>query len=119
MSRAWMPIYWGDFLRDTRHLSKLQRDSYLMLIAHYWTMGELPDDDDQLARITDCTSEQWLADKPVIQRFFHSGWQHKRIDAELRRAAENIARLKAAGAKGGQVAAMNREKARWHGQRLR
>jgi uncharacterized protein YdaU (DUF1376 family) len=114
-----MPMYWGDFLRDTRHLTKWQRDSYMMLIAHYWTTGGLPEDDAQLARITDCTLEQFLADKPVLQAFFHDGWHHKRIEAELWRAIENIARLKEAGRKGGLTASMNREKLRWEKQRLR
>lgn len=119
MSRQWMPMYWGDFLRDTRHLNKLQRDSYMMLIAHHWTTGSLPDDDRQLARITDCTLDEWQADRPVLQAFFHDGWKHKRVEAELRRSADNIARLKAAGQKGGLTASMNREKARWQNQRLR
>ena len=109
MARAWMPIYWGDFLRDTRHLSKWQRDSYMMLIGHYWTSGGLPDNDAQLARITDCTLEEWLADRSTLQAFFSDGWKHKRIEVELRRAVDKIAKAKAAGQKGGQVASMNRE----------
>jgi uncharacterized protein YdaU (DUF1376 family) len=119
MQRAWMPMYWGDFLRDTRHLSKWQRDSYMMLIAHYWTTGALPDDDRQLANITDCTLDEWLADKPTIQKFFFDGWHHKRVEAELRRHAEKIERVKAAGQKGGLVSAMNREKLRWRNQGLK
>jgi uncharacterized protein YdaU (DUF1376 family) len=119
MSRAWMPIYWGDYFRDTRHLTKLQHASYLMLIGHYWTTGGLPDDDRQLAAITLSTLDEWQADKPVLQQFFHDGWKHKRVDEELRKAADNIARLKAAGQKGGLTASMNREKMRWQNSRLR
>ena len=119
MPRAWMPMYWGDFLRDTRHLSKMQRDSYMMLIAHYWTAGSLPDDDVQLARITDCTPEEWQADRPIVQAFFYEGWHHKRIDAELIRTTKKIAQAKEAGQKGGLTASMNREKLRWQTQRLR
>lgn len=119
MQRPWMPMYWGDFLRDTRHLNKLQRDSYMMLLAHYWTTGSLPDDDRQLARITDCTFEEWRADRPLLQAFFHDGWHHKRVDAELLRWRNKVARLRAAGEKGRMVAEMNREKLRWQNQRLR
>jgi uncharacterized protein YdaU (DUF1376 family) len=104
-----MPFYWGDFYRDTRHLSKLQRDSYMCLIGHYWTTGALPDDDQQLARITDCTLEEWQADRSVLQALFHDGWKHKRIEAELRRQADKIAKAREHGQKGGQVAALNRE----------
>jgi uncharacterized protein YdaU (DUF1376 family) len=119
MQRPWMPIYWGDFLRDTRHLNKLQRDSYMMLIAHYWTVGALPNDDRQLARITDCTLEEWRADRPVLQAFFHDGWHHKRVEAELRRATERIAKARLAGKLGGEKAALNREKERWQFQRIK
>ena len=119
MSRQWMPFYWGDYFRDTRHLSKLQHASYLMLIGHYWTTGGLPDDDQQLANITLSSLAEWLADKPVLQAFFYDGWKHKRVEAELRRSAANIARLKDAGQKGGLTASMNREKLRWQNQRLK
>jgi uncharacterized protein YdaU (DUF1376 family) len=119
MARPWMPFYWGDYFRDTRHLSKLQHASYLMLIGHYWTTGALPDDDQQLANITLSTLEQWRADKPVLQALFYDGWKHKRIEAELRRSTDKIAMAKIKGQKGGLVASMNREKMRWEIQRLK
>jgi uncharacterized protein YdaU (DUF1376 family) len=97
----------------------MQRDSYLMLIAHYWTTGGLPDDDRQLARITDSTLDEWQADKPVVQALFYDGWKHKRIETELRLSAEKIAKRKAAGQKGGLVASLNREKLRWQNQKVR
>ena len=119
MSRPWMPFYWGDYFRDTRHLSRAQHGSYLLLIGHYWTTGALPDDDQQLANITCSTLEEFQADKPVLQAFFYNGWKHKRVEAELRRSHEKTARLRSAGEKGRAVAEMNREKQRWQNQRLR
>jgi uncharacterized protein YdaU (DUF1376 family) len=119
MQRPWMPMYWGDYFRDTRHLSRGQHGAYCLLIGHYWSTGSLPDDDRQLAQITLSTPEEWQADKPVLQAFFHDGWKHKRVDAELRRSADNYARLAAAGQKGGLTTSMNREKLRWEKQRLR
>src|SRR5947208_1561931 len=113
MQRPWMPFYWGDYFRDTRHLSRGQHGAYLLLIGHYWTTGGLPDDDRQLARISCSSEEEWQADKPVLQALFHDGWKHKRVDAELRRHAEKISRVKTAGQKGGLTTSMNREKLRW------
>jgi uncharacterized protein YdaU (DUF1376 family) len=119
MDRPWMPFYWGDYFRDTRHLTKLQHASYMLLIGHYWTTGALPDDDKQLAIITLSTPEEWQADKPVLQAFFHDGWKHKRVEAEMRRYVEIVAKRRAAGQKGGLTSSMNRERLRWENQRHR
>jgi uncharacterized protein YdaU (DUF1376 family) len=119
MSRPWMPFYWGDYFRDTRHLTKLQHASYLMLIGHYWTTGSLPDDDWQLANITLSTMDEWRADKPTLQAFFFDGWKHKRVEAELKRHTEKVAKAREAGQKGGLTQAMNREKMKYVYQRHR
>ena len=51
MGRAWMPLYVGDYLRDTRDLNTLQHGAYLLLIMHYWQHDVLPADDARLAAI--------------------------------------------------------------------
>lgn len=119
MQRFWMPFYWADYFADTRHLSKLQHASYLLLIGHYWMKGALPDDDRQLANITLSTMDEWRADKPTLQAFFFDGWRHKRVEAELRRATEKIAKAREHGQKGGQMTAFNRSKEGWQRQRLK
>lgn len=88
MSRPWMPLYVADYLRDTRRLTAAEHGAYLLLIMEYWTSGELPDDDRQLARIVAMTPAEWRKAKPNVQPFFTDGWKHKRIDAELARSAE-------------------------------
>lgn len=89
----WMPMYWGDYLRDTSHLGTLEHGAYLLLIAHYWVTGEpLPDDDRQLRNIAKISPHHWKKFRLVLQKFFcvkNGHWHHKRIDTELRKAAEN------------------------------
>jgi uncharacterized protein YdaU (DUF1376 family) len=85
MKRPWMPLYVGDYLGDTGHLTTAQHGAYLLLMMHYWRKGELPDDDRQLSKITKLPLKTWCDYRPVLQDFFHSGWKHKRIDAELER----------------------------------
>jgi len=91
-SNAWMPIYWGDYLRDTGHLSTTEHGAYLMLIAHYWVTGRpLPDDDRRLARIAKMGTKKWRGIRPTIADFFTiSGgcWKHKRIETEMLKIAE-------------------------------
>jgi len=98
MSRPWMPLYVADYRHDTAHLSAAEHGAYLLLIMHYWTAGRLPDDDRQLARIASMTAAEWRRARPVVQALFHDGWRHKRIDAELARAAD-ISSKRAASAK--------------------
>lgn len=103
-----MPLYVGDYLGDTGHLSTTQHGAYLLLMMHYWRKGELPDDDKQLAAITKLPLRIWLDSREVIQAFFLDGWRHKRIDDELFKMEEKTARRAAAGQKGGEKAALNR-----------
>lgn len=88
MKLTWMPLDIPDYRADTAHLGALEHGIYLLLIMHYWQTGSLPADDKQLARISCATPEEWQASKPVIERFFLPRWQHKRVDAELKRAKE-------------------------------
>jgi uncharacterized protein YdaU (DUF1376 family) len=79
-----MPLYVGDYLADTSHLTRADHGSYLLLIMHYWAHGGLPDSDVALASIAKVPIDEWNHTvKHVVQAFFQDGWQHKRIDAEL------------------------------------
>jgi len=84
---AWMPMYWGDYLRDTGHLTTHQHGAYLLLIAHYWSSGQaLPDDDLRLQKITRVPPHLWRVVKPILAAFFkveNGRWYHSRIEREL------------------------------------
>lgn len=101
MGRPWMPLYIGDYLKDTGHLTTLQHGAYLLLIMHYWQHGALPPDDAGKARICRLTGRQWVSNCLALASLFQEGWKHKRIEAELEK--QNIISLKRAvfGKKGG------------------
>lgn len=113
MQRPFVQFWIGDYLADTGHLTRSQHGAYFLLILHYWSTGSLPNDDAQLASITRSTMAEWMVDRAVLNGFFHDGWQHCRIDAEIERATRKIAQRKEAGAKGGTVASINRFKKRY------
>src|SRR5882724_3413444 len=110
MNRPWMPVYVGDYLGDTGHLTTAQHGAYLLLMMHYWRKGELPDDDRQLSKITKLPLRTWCEYRPTLQDFFHSGWKHKRIDAELGRMMRVSEKRAIAGQKGGLGSALARMK---------
>jgi uncharacterized protein YdaU (DUF1376 family) len=110
MKRPWMPLYVGDYLGDTGHLTTAQHGAYLLLMMHYWRKGELPDCDRQLSKITKLPLKTWCDYRGVLQDFFHSGWKHKRIDAELERMMRVSEKRAIAGQKGGLGSALSRMK---------
>lgn len=83
----WMPLYVGDYLRDTGHLTTLEHGAYLLLIMHAWTHdGELPDDDLRLRAIAHLDARDWRRCRDSVRSFFYSAsgrLRHKRVDAEL------------------------------------
>lgn len=97
-------MYWGDYLRDTAHLSTVEHGGYMLLIAHYWTTGKpLPSADDRLRRITRMERRDWLASRSALLAFFTPDGdtlRHKRIDAEIERASLKSAKRKIAGSEG-------------------
>src|ERR1700693_5916547 len=110
MNRPWMPLYVGDYLGDTGHLTTTQHGAYLLLMMHYWRKGELPYDDRQLSKITKLPLKTWCDCRPTLQDFFHEGWKHKRIDAELAKMVRVSEKRAIAGQKGGLGSALARMK---------
>lgn len=102
---AWMPLFIGDYKKDTGRLTRDQHGGYMLLIMEYWNTGPLQDDDQELAAIALADAKAWKALRPKLERFFiiaDGVWRHKRIDAELSRWSERkvkfIERAKAAAA---------------------
>jgi uncharacterized protein YdaU (DUF1376 family) len=114
MKRPWMPLYVGDYLGDTGHLTTTQHGAYLLLMMHYWRKGGLPNDDKQLSKITKLPLKVWSEYRETLQDFFHENdgdpWRHKRIDVELFKTTEISAKRANAGHLGGIRSAMSRMK---------
>ncbi len=85
-----MPIYIGDYMSATMHLTTEQHGAYLMLLMAAWKSdGILPDDDSQLAAICRFSEERWIKTRQVICRFFvieGGTWKQNRLTVELEKA---------------------------------
>ena len=85
-----MPLYIGDYLADTMHLSTQQHGAYLLLLFHLWRRGSLPDDDSALAKITGLSAKEWSGTRAVLEPYFRvneGSWQHNRVERERIRIA--------------------------------
>ena len=88
-----MPLYWGDLLADTLHLSRADFGSYVFLIGAYWrNRGPIRNDDEALRTSSRCSEQEWTRTKPILACFFSvtdTVWRHKRIDLELYLSVQN------------------------------
>lgn len=91
MSFAYMPLYTGDYLRDTRHLSPLRHGVYLLALMHCWdSKGPMPLDEQECAGICNCrSSDEIEALRYVMIRYFvrmDDGHYNKRMADEVVKA---------------------------------
>lgn len=110
---TWMPLYIGDYLADTMHLSGAEHGAYLLLIMHYWRNGPLPNDQRLLASIARTERKVWDKEVgPVVRRFFelrnNTTLHHKRIDQEIGNAEATIEQRSSAGRTAGRASAARR-----------
>lgn len=105
MSFAFLALYTGDYLRDTRHLTPLKHGVYLLLLMHCWdSRGPVPLDEQECAGIANCRSADEIeALRYVLEKYFtrmEDGWYNHRIQAEIERAQAISSKRKDAGFKG-------------------
>jgi uncharacterized protein YdaU (DUF1376 family) len=100
-----MPLFWGDFLANTMHLSAQEAGAYLFLIAHAWEHnGEIPAQPARLCRIAHVRQEWWNRVWKALENFFEPiadgphvcGYTHVRVTAELQRLGKISSNRKAA-----------------------
>ena len=83
----WMPLYIGDYLADTMHLSAEEHGAYLLAIMHYWKSGgAIPKT--ALKNICRCGEEALT----TVLTFFREEaglLHHARIEAEMVKAKDS------------------------------
>ena len=94
MSFAYLPLYTGDYLRDTQHLSCSEHGIYLKLLMHCWDQrGPAPLDERKLCGIVNSRSTDEIeAMRRVLAEFFvrmGDGWYQDRMQREIERC-QNI-----------------------------
>lgn len=103
-SATWMPLYIGDYLADTGHLSTEQHGAYLLMLMHEWRTGPLSNDERVLASVARVDLRTWRTKiAPVIMQFFsHTdhGLVQKRLTKEKERCDANYTKKSEAGALG-------------------
>lgn len=86
----WLPIYVGDYLSDTMHLTTEQHGAYFLLILAYWKNGgALPEN--RIQGIVNINGNSWTIVEPILKEFFDTEicpgkWHHKRIEKELEKS---------------------------------
>ena len=102
---TWMPLYVGDYTKDTQNLTPEQHGAYLLLLMQCWNAGGvLPVSDANLAMIARMSAVTWKRNREVVLSFFHltpEGYSQKRLTAELAKARAAYERRAEAGRKGG------------------
>lgn len=84
--KAYMPLWVGDYISDTQHLSTLEHGVYLLLLMHYWRNGALTDDKSKLMRITRVSRYKIIHN--ILLEFFHlkdGKWCNARLEKEILR----------------------------------
>ena len=83
-----MPLYVGDYLADTGHLTTEEHGAYFLLIMHYWVNESLPQESKSLAVLARISMKKWKGIEGKIKPLFGPEWCHKRLDEELEKSKE-------------------------------
>jgi uncharacterized protein YdaU (DUF1376 family) len=102
-----MPLFCGDYLSDTKHLTLEQHGAYLVLLMVTWRNNgqAIKDDPDLIARYLGCTRDRWLKKiRPTLEPMFDLGqgtWRSLKLEDQWAYVQAAIAVKRENGKKGG------------------
>ncbi|MBO6278751.1 MAG: DUF1376 domain-containing protein [Pseudomonas sp.] len=91
----WMPLYIGDYLADTMHLTTEQHGAYLLLIMAYWKNGgAISSSEQSLSATCRLSADAWSMHKHTLASFFDTEtdpelWILTRAEMEMEKAGNN------------------------------
>jgi uncharacterized protein YdaU (DUF1376 family) len=107
----WMPIYIGDYLRDTEELSAEEHGAYILLLMHYWLKGGIIGSNvDRLSRVARTTPETCSFILGYYFTLDGGNYKNKRADDEMANAESRRLASSENGKKGGRPTKNNLEK---------
>lgn len=109
----WFPFFVGDYLAETQRLTYEGKGVYVgLLCAYCHSQTPLPDDDEQLARLTGLPIQKWRKLRNDIAPIFtiaHGVWTLPRLDEQIERGIAISKKRAEAGRKGGKRSAAIRQ----------
>jgi uncharacterized protein YdaU (DUF1376 family) len=99
MSFSYLPLFTGDYIRDTRHLTPMKHGVFLLLLMHCWDQkGPVPLDEQEAAGIVNCRSADEVESlRYVLGKYFvkmEDGWYNRRMQKEVEKS-EALSRVRA------------------------
>ena len=87
MSFAYLPMFTGDYHRDTRHLSMAEHGAYFLALTHCWDQkGPMPLDERRQCAIVNARStdevEAWRRVRDEYFVCMDDGWYQPRMQRE-------------------------------------
>lgn len=107
----WFPLFVGDYLADTGHLTTEEHGAYLLLLMHQWRTGLIPAASDEQARIVRLSGRRWVKLSPTVLAFFsraEGGFQQMRLERARGEKDKKAQQLSDAARKAGLASAAQR-----------